>query len=60
MNLHPTKKESKQGEGSLFKKDFDHFSEAKRTLPNCYVDWKVTCISLPLVSEELERKSYGA
>jgi hypothetical protein len=42
MNLHPTKKESKQSEGSLFKKDSDQLSAVKRSLPNCHVDWKVT------------------
>jgi hypothetical protein len=47
VNLHPTKKESKQSEGSLFKRDSDQFSEVKRSLPNWYVDWKVTCISPP-------------
>jgi hypothetical protein len=46
MNLHLAKKESKQSEGSLFKKDFDQLSAVKRSLPNCYVDWKVTRISL--------------
>ena len=40
------KKKSKQSEGSLFKKDSDQLSAVKRSLPNCYVDWKVTCISL--------------
>jgi hypothetical protein len=47
MNLHPTKKESKQGEESLFKKDGDQFPAVKRSLRNSYVDWKVACISLP-------------
>ena len=46
MNLHSTEKESKQSEGSLFKKDFDQLSAVKRSSPNCYVDWKVTLISL--------------
>ena len=46
MNLHPAKKESKQSEGSLFKKDFDQLAAVKRSLPNCYLDWKVTRISL--------------
>jgi hypothetical protein len=32
MNLHPTKKESKQSEGSLFNKDSDQFSAVKRQL----------------------------
>jgi hypothetical protein len=31
MNLHPTKKESKQSEGSFFKKDSDQFSAVQRT-----------------------------